>query len=357
MEFHRLMKTWQFLRMIRLALKKLVLKKPFLIILLSAALFAPSVKTSALSNPDSNVTMQGQKNLPEPNLYGVKFERSKRSTVSGTKRSYVLYIPQAHGSLPKSPYPLVVMVHGFLMSSNQQSNTCRYLCERGFVVLGPNMSKIMLGSENRTKNVNDVVDQMAWLVKESKNPHSKYFQLVDPQRMAIAGNSSGGAVCFEVALRAQEVKLPFRTLVSLEGVPWDRTLARVRDIEPMNILCLRAESCLCNYHWNVLKYIELLKFAADDVKVNGAHHCDAENPTTIGCMSVCGTSHEKYRRLFQLVTYLYLRDTLAAPKLFNPRKNFVEVVSEMQSKGKVIAHLNNIQSNKLLSESAQLESK
>ncbi len=154
---------------------------------------------------------------------------------------------------------------------------------------------------------------------------------------------------FEAVLRAQKIKLPYHSMCSLEGVPWDRTIDQVKNIEPMNILVLRAEPCLCNYHWNVLRYVRELKFSVDDVKVNGAHHCDAENPTSIGCMSICGSSHEKYRRLFKIITYLYLRDTLDAPK-FEP-KSFVEVMNEMQKDGKVIAHLDNMQSTILSSES------
>ncbi len=287
------------------------------------------------------------------NLYSVKIEHGQRRTVSGANRSYVLYIPKPNSTLPGAPFPLVVMVHGFLMSSNQQGNTDLFLAQRGFVVLAPNMTRILLGNQNRTNNIKDVVDQTAWLIQQSKTPTSPYYGLIDPRRTAIAGNSSGGAVCFESALEAQRRNMPFHTLCSIEGVPCDRTLSEVSKIEPMQILTLRAEPCLCNYHWNVLKYTERLKFTTDDVKVNGAHHCDAENPTTVGCMSVCGTSHEKYRCLFELITYLYLRETLDAPKVFEPTKSFAEVISDMQQQGQVIAHLDNLQSTKLSNQSVQ----
>jgi hypothetical protein len=169
--------------------------------------------------------------------------------------------------------------------------------------------------------------------------------------MGIAGNSSGGAICFEAALEAQQIHMPFHSLCSMEGVPWKRTLARVSQLEPTKILTLRAESCLCNYYWNVLNYTKLLKFATDDVKVNGADHCDAENPTTIGCMSICGISHRKYRCLFELITYLYLRDALNAPRLYNPTESFAEVIDDMQRDGIVTARLNNLRSSMLSTKS------
>jgi len=298
---------------------------------------------------DSDTKTHFSPNSPTFNLYAVKRIHGRRRTASGSTRSYVLYIPQKSPSLPGPPYPLVVMVHGFLMSSNQQGSTDLYIAQRGIAVLAPNMTRILLGSKNRTKNVIDVVDQTKWLVQQNKTSSSPYYGLIDPQRMGIAGNSSGGAVCFESALEAQRIHIPFHSLCSMEGVPWDRTLGRVSQLEPTQILTLRAESCLCNFHWNVLKYTKLLKFPTNDVKVNGAHHCDAENPTTVGCMSVCGISHRKYRQLFKLITYLYLRDTLKAPRVYNPSQSFAEVMNDMQRDGIVSAHLDNLQTSMLSS--------
>ncbi len=278
------------------------------------------------------------------NLYNVKIEHGQRPSVSGTVRSYVLYIPQANSDLPKPPYPLVVMIHGFLMTANQQQFTSTYLAQHGIAVFSPNMTKILLGDKTRSDNVKDVVGQTKWLIEQSAILTSPYYGLVDPKRTAIAGNSSGGAVCFEAVLEAQKEHIPFHAMCAMEGVPWDRTLDKVSQVEPMQILCLRAEPCLCNFHYNILKYIDRLKFPVDDVKVNGAHHCDAENPTSIGCMSVCGSSHEKYRQLFKLLTYTYLRDVLKAPQFEDSSKSFIDTVASLQKEGKVEAHLNNLKS-------------
>jgi hypothetical protein len=73
--------------------------------------------------------------------------------------------------------------------------------------------------------------------------------------------------------------------------------------------------------------------------INGAHHCDVENPSTIGCHCVCGTSSEKYRRIFQRLTYLYFRDKFNAPVFDNSKPSFVEAVHSLQSDGKVVAEL------------------
>ena len=317
-----------------------------LLLLLSANAWAINALGSpTLATPNKSLATTAQ--TTQPHLYPVKIEHGQRRTVSGTIRSYALYIPQLNSSLPGPPYPLVVMVHGFLMSSNEQKYNAQFLAQRGLIVLCPNMTKILLGSKIRDENVLDVVDQTKWLIEQSKLPTSPCYKLLDAKRTAIAGNSSGGAVCFEAALEAQKQKIPFQAMCTMEGVPWDRTLDKVSALEPLQLLTLRAEPCLCNFHSNILKYVERLKFPADDIKINGAHHCDAENPTSLGCMSVCGTSHEKYRRLFQLVTYLYLKEVLKAPQMDGFNKSFIEEMEGMQKEGKVTAHLNNLQSRQI----------
>ena len=90
----------------------------------------------------------------------------------------------------------------------------------------------------------------------------------------------------------------------------------------------------------MLQYLALLRFPFDDVKINGAHHCDVENPSTMGCHCICGTSNEKYRRIFQQVTYLYFRDKFHAPVFDNSQQTFIKAVDNLQADGKVVAALN-----------------
>ncbi len=294
----------------------------------------------------SCLAARGKKSSPgevfyqsSPNLYKVKIEHKQMRTTSGVPRSYILYVPEMTENLPAPPFPVVVLVHGFLMSSNQVTNNAKYFAERGFIVISPNMTRLLWGDENRMQNVRDILQDISWLIEQNKTEKSPLYGLVNPNRMAVAGNSSGGAVCLQLVIEAQKANIPIYAMCSLEGVPWDRSWSQVPDIKPIKILTVRAEPCLCNYYTRMLGYLQRLKFPYDDVQIKGAHHCDAENPTTFGCMSICGKSHAKYRQLFQLVTYLYLRDTLGAPKLDGPDKKFSEVVLDMQNQGTVVAHL------------------
>jgi hypothetical protein len=282
-------------------------------------------------------------------LYKVRVVEGKHRTKGGAMRKFKIYIPvKDDSSLPGAPYPTVVLIHGFLMTGIQHRNNAQYMAEHGIVAYTPNIAKLLLGDEKRMHNVDGLVDDIAWLTGKS-GPQPDYMKgLVDANRIGIAGNSSGGAVILEMALQAQKENIPIHTMVSLDGVPWDRTEESIPEIKPLKFLCLRAEPCLCNYHARMLRFLEKLKFPYDDVKVNGAHHCDVENPTTLGCASVCGISDGSHRMIFQKLLYYYMRDTLDAPRL-GDKKGFFELVQEFKSEDKVLATFDAIHSAALSS--------
>ena len=286
-------------------------------------------------------------------LYKFKVESGLYRTASGASRTYDLYMPQgmpqAASASGGPPYPVVVLIHGFLMSGRQHSNNAQYFAQRGFIALTPDLTKLLLGDETRMENVRDILGEINWLLQQNKEPKSPLYGLVDVNRIGLAGNSSGGAVCLEVFLEAQKAKIPLKAMCLLDGVPWDRTWDRISQLERVNILSLRAEPALCNYHARMLRYLALLKFPYDDIKINGAHHCDVENPTTIGCRCVCGTSSDTHRNIFQRLTYLYFRDTFHAPSFEKPAENFVAAVHRLQHDGKVVAELNRLERSELAS--------
>lgn len=280
----------------------------------------------------------------DPELCDVKILSDRFRTKFGTTRTYTLYVPETNSALLTPPYPLVVLLHGFLMTGHQHSNNAKFFAQKGFVALTPDMTKILLGDENRMHNVHDILEQISTLIKESKDKSSPLYGLIDSNRIGIAGNSAGGAVCLELLLEAQKANIPIQAMCSLDGVPWDRTKARMEKLKPVSILSLRAEPGLCNYYSRMLGYLKLLKFPYRDVKLNGAHHCDVENPTTLGCRCVCGTSTAKYRAIFQHLTYLYFRDTLNPPILAtNPTETFIDAVKNLKKEGIAVADLNQLE--------------
>lgn len=274
-----------------------------------------------------------------PRLYPVKVEVGRRRTISGALRSYTIYSPQPSSQLPHPPFPAVIMIHGFFMSGAQQSNNAKYMAERGIVVMLPNLTRILWGDKNRMRNIKDILDQISWLKKQSQSSKSYLSHLIDPDLIGIAGNSSGGSVVLELIIQAQRGKVPIQSVCSMEGLPWDRSEPEVPKLQPVKILSLRAESSICNEHESMLRCFHSLTFPFDDVKIIGAHHCDAENPTTLRCMCICGKSKEHYRLMFQRLAYLFCRDALNAPRINGEEKSFKEVVRDWEKDGKVTADL------------------
>src|SRR5262249_43947795 len=96
---------------------------------------------------------------------------------------------------------------------------------------------------------------------------------------------------------------------------------------------------ICNFHACILKFLARLNFKTDDVKINGAHHCDVENPTTLGCKCICGSSNEKYRCVFQRLTYLFFKDSLNGVSLGADRQTFAQAVHNYEHNGQAVANL------------------
>ena len=117
----------------------------------------------------------------------------------------------------------------------------------------------------------------------------------------------------------------------------------MKNLKPVNALTLRAEDTLCNENARMLKCLAPLPYPFDDVKIVGAHHCDAEAPTTLGCLCVCGKSDAVHRARFQRVLYLYLRDTLGAHNFETPAVPFTELMKTMQIESTVAAKLSNLE--------------
>jgi hypothetical protein len=294
---------------------------------------------SAPAATSSSASSTFEKPQTSQKLYQYKIEHGHRRTASGDIRGYTLYIPQSEAGLPPPPFPIVLLAHGFLMTGFEQSINAKYLAEHGFIVITPNLSRLLWGDEKRMRNIADLVDHLFWLRELAKTPHSHLSGIADPDRIAIGGNSSGGAVCLELLFEAQKANIPIQAVCMLEGVPWERSLDRVLQLKPTHLLSLRAESCICNENARMLYFLNLLKFPHDDVRINGAHHCDAENPPGFGCKFVCGKSKEVYRDLFKTLMCLYLQDALNAPSITTPKESFASTVQELHHTGKVVAKL------------------
>lgn len=270
---------------------------------------------SAHPPPTSAVT-------PRPGLFGVGVETGGRSTALGDKVAYDLYVPRAVAGLPAPPWPAVVLEHGFARSKGRHAITSHFLAERGVVVLVANLVSLLGGESAQLANVANTRGHVAWLRARSANPGDSLFGLVDPERIALAGHSAGGAVAFEAAAGGSLV----RAVVLLDAVPWPRTIAAAGGMTEKRLLSLRSEPSACNAHGSVKQLLENLSFASDDVRIVGGTHCDAEDPTDGFCRLFCGGTSDEARAAYRRLFYLFVRDALDAAPVGEASDSWTEAI-------------------------------
>lgn len=284
--------------------------------LLASLLGLAGACASAQSPPVKAVT-------PRPELFGVALETGKRTTARGDRVAYDLCVPREATGLPAPPWPAVVLDHGFARSRGRHAGTAHFLAERGAVVLVANLVSLLGGESAQLANVANTRDHVGWLKARSATAGDPLFGLVDPERIALAGHSAGGAVAFEAAAGGRP---SVRALVLLDAVPWPRTIATARELAVPRFLSLRSEPSSCNAQGSVRKLLAGLSFESEDVRIAGATHCDAEDPTNGVCRRFCGGTSEKARAAYQRLFALFLTDALDAPPVGDAPEGWEEAI-------------------------------
>jgi dienelactone hydrolase len=262
---------------------------------------------------------------PRPQLFGVAVESGRRTTSRGDGIPYDLYVPRPSSALPGPPWPAVVLDHGFARSKERHASTSRFLAERGVVVLVANLVSLLGGESAQLANVADTRDHIAWLKARSVTRGDPLFGLVDPERVALAGHSAGGAVAFEAAEGAAGAA-GVKAVVLLDAVPWRRTSAAARRMTATRILSLRSEPSACNAQGSVRKLLGDLGFESDDVRIVGGTHCDAEDPTDGFCRLFCGGTSDEARAAYRRLFFLFVADALDVPPVEDATDTWSEAV-------------------------------
>jgi dienelactone hydrolase len=240
---------------------------------------------------------------------GVQVENGKRTTARGDTIEYDLYLPEGQRAVPA-----VILTHGFGRSRKQHADTARFLAESGMVVLVPNMVSLFGGKGAQAANVENTVDHIVWLRERSAREGDLLKRQLDPERIALAGHSAGGAVSFDAVVSAQKRGVPVAGVVLLDAVPWPETVDRARQARQVPIASLRSEPSMCNGSGSVSKLLDNLSFRADDIKIRGATHCDPEGPTNLLCRVPCGGSSAKAQETYRRLMFLFLRDLFGLPR-------------------------------------------
>jgi hypothetical protein len=197
------------------------------------------------------------------------------------------------------------------------------------------MDQWLWGYKKRGRNMDEMVDHVAWLVPRAEAAGDPLYGLFDRKRLGILGHSSGGPIAIEAIIGLQKQGIAVDSLMLQDGRVWPRTMARLDELKPLDLLSVRSEPAICNQRASVLTLLSELSFPYRDMIVVGAKHCDPENPTNFGCMCICGRSHDRYREVFVRLLYVYFKDRLKAPAVVDSAPTVAETINWLEDKGKV----------------------
>jgi pimeloyl-ACP methyl ester carboxylesterase len=268
--------------------------------------------------------------------YEVSIERGHYRTTTGERVRYALFIPEPDAELPPPPWPAVVLTHGFARDHTRHRNNALYLAERGVVVLTPDMGNLLGGERAQLQNIADLVGEVAWLAERSVTPGDTLSGLLDPVRIGLAGHSAGGAVSFEAAIDSQNAATPVAALCLLDGVPWERTIARAAEFPELAFASWRSEPSPCNADGEVRLLLNGLPLATGDVLIVGGTHCDPENPSDAACGLGCGCNTPERQLLYQQFLYLFVRESLQSPPVPSEPATYAAALDEAAALGLIV---------------------
>jgi pimeloyl-ACP methyl ester carboxylesterase len=268
-------------------------------------------------------------------LLGVSLTAGTRETAGGDAVDYLLFVPKPASGLAEAPFPAVILTHGFARDYGRHIDTALFLASRGIAVMTPNMVSLLGLVPAQRRNIRNTADHVRWLAARSSDPVDPLYGLIDKDRIALAGHSAGGAVSFEAALQLQDDGRPAAALILLDAVPYPRTVRKSDRLHPLPLLSLRAEPAACNAFASVSSLIDELSFAAEDLLVVGATHCDPEGPSDVACSIACGGIDAAKSNTFRTLTYRFLQEALAVPTLTATERSFDTVVGDLTAEGAV----------------------
>lgn len=85
------------------------------------------------------------------------------------------------------PYQPIAFGHGFFMQNSYYISILRQLASHGFVVIAPQFYDV-----NHLQLGYDMIFCLNYLKKQSSNPLSKYYKLIDTTKSGVSGHSMGG---------------------------------------------------------------------------------------------------------------------------------------------------------------------
>ncbi len=244
-------------------------------------------------------------------LSAARFSRqSEKLKLAGDQVEVDFFLPKT-----SRPAPLVVVAHGFARSRKNFEGWGERLARAGYFAAIPD-----LPSHTDHRQNGHAIDDLIQLL--STNPPEKLRSAqIETGRVAVVGHSAGGLATLLAASANRHIVL----WVGLDPVDSGNIGANAADERIFTSLVLLAEPSRCNQRQNILGLEHHLRGPWLIAKVDGAHHCDPEDPTDKWCTFTCGGSYsDRHHNIFLRHTLdaldAVLRDDPAAADRLNNLK-------------------------------------
>jgi len=239
----------------------------------------------------------------------VAVSRGSHLTPAGDRIDFLLFVPQADPTIAIPPYPALVLTHGFARDYGRHIDNALRYARDGVIVMTPNLIGTTESAELQSRSASNTADHVRWLIARATDPTDPLFGVLDPDRIALAGHSAGGANSLEAAVLLQDEGTPVAGLVLLDAVPYAETIRAARRLAPLPLLSLRSAAGACNAY-GVVKWLEqALTFPFESRQIRNGTHCDPESPTDAVCELACGGSSEAARTTYRDLTNQFLHET------------------------------------------------
>ncbi len=191
--------------------------------------------------------------------------------------------------LPKTspPAPLVVVAHGFARGRKNFEGWGERLARAGYFAAIPDLPS---SSDHRQNG--HAIDELIQLL--TSNPPEKLRSAqIETDRVAVIGHSAGGLATLLAASKNRRVVL----WIGLDPVDSGDIGVKAADDRTFTSLVLLAEPSRCNQRQNISGLEHHLRGPWLIAKVDGAHHCDPENPSpTAATTSSSATRSTRWMR-------------------------------------------------------------
>ncbi len=210
------------------------------------------------------------------------------------------------------PYPVVLVMHGFVRTGQYHVELARTLASRGMVVILPDMPCGLSGCDHEA-NARQVRALLDWSVAESAG-NGPLAGKIDGAHQGVLGHSWGGLGVF------LSTQMPGLSVVALLDANDDRGIAA--DAAPMvmlpsiHITATVQGSCNAT-HWGDTVY-PVTGVPRLRLRVVGAGHCDAEEPSDNFCPTICGRGDPTLSYLFRRYAVSFLGCVLIGDPAYAP---------------------------------------